>query len=856
MEIGQLQQNVEQFKGQPRLPKFAIPRSYNLSISVDFSNFTFLGVIEITIDIVSPTKYLVLNVADLVIEQSSIWFSSDILGGNGEELKHPSSIIEVEDDEILILGFDGLLPIGKGILSIQYSGIINDGSSGFYRSTYEQNGETQTMALTQFQPTDARRCFPCWDEPAFKATFKIALEVPSNLVALSNMPVINEKDNGIVKTIYFQESPIMSTYLVAFVVGSLDYIETYSFDGLKIRVYARVGKSNQGKFALDLTTKTLDLLKGYFSIPYGLPKLDMVVVPNFEMQGMENYGLIIFDEEYLLCDELSSSAKKQQVAEILTHELAHQWFGNLVTMEWWTDLWLNEGFANWMSCLVTDDFFPEWEKWSQFLYDTTEILHSDALLDSHPVQVLNITSGIEVLAMFDSITYKKGSMVIRMLQNYLGDKSFQKSLATYIKRYSYLNAKTEDLWNVIQEETNEPVGDIMSSWTKQEGYPIINVMLTGNILEINQSRFLLDGSFDDSQWIIPITLSHGSYDTTKFFLLNSKSTKLNLIDQDNQGNSQNGWIKLNVNQGGLYKVHYDNELGTRLRNAIEANQLSAMDKYGVLEDYFLFCKATKETLSSFLSLLNAYREEANQLILKRICIIGLSLVNLIADAKPELSNDIKLLFINLLQSPAEKLGWDVRKNELDVGLRSEIFVTLVLLGHEKTINDAIERLPPFLSNRSTIVLSPDIKKVVYISIMQTVSIANRSGYEFLLKLYRETDDIGEKILILSCFTTCPDPNILLESLNFLLSSEVLPQHVLHGLYSVNQASRDIAWRWLKFGTSEKATEISNFFASRNNPSISKTLQQKLNEVMRKERWTQSVKNEFTLGDTLNDLVRK
>ncbi|KAG6479740.1 hypothetical protein ZIOFF_063212 [Zingiber officinale] len=691
METEQLQQNVEQFKGQARLPKFAIPHNYNLSINVDLSNFTFLGVIEITIDIVSPTKYLVLNVVDLVVEQSSIWFSGDLFGGSGEELKHPSSIVEVKDDEILILGFDGILPIGKGILSIKYSGIINDESRGFYRSTYEQYGETQIMALTQFEPTYARRCFPCWDEPAFKATFTIKLEVPSKLVALSNMPVISENDNGIIKTVYFQESPIMSTYLVAFVVGSLDYIETYSSDGLKIRVYTRIGKSNQGKFALDLTTKTLDFLKGYFSIPYGLPKLDLVAVPNFQEQGMENYGLLIFSEDYLFYDELSSSVKvKQQVAEIVAHELAHQWFGNRVTMEWWTDLWLNEGFADWMSYLVIDDVFPEWEKWSQLLDDTTATLELDALSDSHPIEVLNITSGIEALEMFDSITYQKGALVIRMLQSYIGDESLQ---------------------------------------------------------------------------------------------------------------------------------------------------------------------------------------------------IGLTIVDLIADAKPELSNDVKLLFINLLQSHADKLGWDARKNESqsDTLLRKQIQNTFVLLGHEKTINYAIEHLQPFSSNTSTIALSPDIKKVVYLSIMQTVTTTNRSGYEFLLKLYREADDASEKTLILSCFTRCPDPNILLESLNFLLSSEVQPLDALKsGLYNVKQAGSDIAWRWLKenwddkiqkkwsevflpyvvsyivklFGTSEKETEILDFFANRSNPAISKALRQSFNEVMVKERWAQSVKNESTLGDTLKAIVGK
>ncbi|XP_074565089.1 aminopeptidase M1-A-like [Curcuma longa] len=748
--VSQLQQNVEQFKGQQWLPKFAIPHNYNLSISVDVSHLTFLGVIQIIIDIVSPTKYLVLHFADLVVEQNSIWFSGTDLGCNGEGLKHPSNIVEVEEDEILIIGFDDILPIGKGILGIQYSGTINDQLRGFYRSIYEQDGEMQAMFVTQFEPSDARRCFPCWDEPAFKATFKIALEVPSNLVALSNMPAISEKYNGLIKTVYFQESPIMSTYLVAFVIGSLEYIETYSPDGLKIRVYTSIGQSSKGKFALDLAVKTLDLYKRYFSIPYSLPKLDMVGIPRLRSEGMENYGLITYKETCLLYDELlSSSRDKQMVADTVAHELAHQWFGNLVTMKWWTDLWLNEAFATWMSYSVTNDFFPEWNMWIQLLDDTLDSLEADALDECHPIQV-NMTYGNNAFAFFDAIVYNKGAIVVRMIQSYLGDISFQKSLDAYIKRYSYTNAKTEDLWNVFQEETKQPFEDMMYSWTKQKGYPVVNVRIKENILEINQSHFLLDGSSSDNQWIIPITLSQGSYDTSKTFLLNSKFAKLNLTDQGNQANSQTTWIKLNIDQVGLYKVQYDNELTSRLQNAIQANQLSAMDKYGLLDDYFSLCKATKQTLSTFLSLLNAYQEETNPLILRRIGMISHTIVDLIADAKPELSNNIKLFFIKLLKSPAKKLGWDTRKNEshLNIRLRRRIFFDLALLGDKKTIDEAIKRLHPSLDNISTIVISGDIEKVAYTSIMQTVSTTNRFGYEFLLKLYRESDDDMDKPYIL------------------------------------------------------------------------------------------------------------
>ncbi|KAI3782467.1 hypothetical protein L2E82_12514 [Cichorium intybus] len=282
--------------------------------------------------------------------------------------------------------------------------------------------------------------------------------------------ILDEKVEGDIKIVQYQESPIMSIYLVAAVVGLFDYVEDHTPDGIKVRVYCQVGKANQGKFALDVAVKTLGLYKDYFETPYALPKLDMIAIPDFAAGAMENYGLVTYRETTLLYDDKhSAAANKQRVATVVAHELAHQWFGNLVTMEWWTHLWLNEGFATWVSYLAADGLFPEWKIWTQFLDESTEGLRLDGLLESHPIEV-EINHAGEIDEIFYAICYRKGASVIRMLQSYLGAKVFQRALAKYIKKHACSNAKTEDSWAALEEESKEPVTKLMDSWTKQKGF--------------------------------------------------------------------------------------------------------------------------------------------------------------------------------------------------------------------------------------------------------------------------------------------------------------------------------------------------------------------------------------------------
>ncbi|KAI3514989.1 hypothetical protein L1887_13737 [Cichorium endivia] len=878
---GKMAKKYEQFRCQPRLPKFAIPKRYDLKLKPDLIACKFSGAVEISIDIVTDTKFIVLNAADLSIDTKSVRFQAKG-GATGFEA------LEVElfeDDEIVVMEFAEILPLGLAVLHISFEGTLNDQMKGFYRSSYEHNGEKKNMAVTQFEPADARRCFPCWDEPACKATFKITLEVPSELVALSNMPVLDEKVEGDIKIVQYQESPIMSTYLVAAVVGLFDYVEDHTPDGIKVRVYCQVGKANQGKFALDVAVKTLGLYKDYFETPYSLPKLDMIAIPDFAAGAMENYGLVTYRETALLYDDKhSAAANKQRVATVVAHELAHQWFGNLVTMEWWTHLWLNEGFATWVSYLAADGLFPEWKIWTQFLDESTEGLRLDGLSESHPIEV-EINHAGEIDEIFDAISYRKGASVIRMLQSYLGAKVFQRALAKYIKKHACSNAKTEDLWAALEEESKEPVTKLMDSWTKQKGYPVVSIKLKDSKFEFQQVQFLSSGCQGDGQWVVPITLCCGSYEARKSFLLETKSKTIDtsiLFGRsipDNEPSSS--WIKVNIDRAGFYRVKYDEQLSAKLRYAIESKSLSAMDRYGILDDSFALSMAGQLPLSSLLTLMGAYREEPEYTVLSNLISVSSKVARIVADADNTLLDNIKMFFINLFQYSAERIGFDPKKGEshLDALLRGELFATLAVFGHEDTLLEANKRFQAFLEDRNTHLLPPDIRRAVYVAVMKKVTATDRSGFDSLLKVYRETDLSQEKTRILGALGSCSDPDIILEVLNFLLTPEVRSQDVVFGL-AVSREGREVAWNWFKenwehisstwgrgflitrfvsalvspFSSNEKVKEVEEFFASRAKPSIARTLKQSIERVQINAKWLDTIRNEKGLAECVQELA--
>jgi len=445
--------------------------------------------VAIKLDVKEATDRISLHAKEINVRKVTI--------DSGSKLKSKSLLLK---DDLLTLVFEDVIPAGERTLKIEFQGDHNDQMAGFYRSRYKNaKGEQKIMVSTQFEALDARRCFPCWDEPACKATFKCTLVCKTGLHALSNMPVERRsvEKKGELTRFEYMTTPIMSTYLLAFCVGEFDYVAGTTKNGVSIRVFAPPGRSEQGRFALDVAIRTLDIYDDFFGLPYPLPKLDMIAIMEFAAGAMENWGLVTYREVDVLIDEKNATEwQKQRVCTVVTHELAHQWFGNLVTMDWWNDLWLNEGFACWTQTWAANKVKPSYQMWDQFVSgDMARAQGLDSLRSSHPIQV-PIRRAEEVEAVFDAISYSKGACVVRMCYELMGEEKFRDGLRIYMKRHQYGNSKTTDLWKAWQEASGIDIPGLMASWTEKMGYPLLTVSnVQSGSFDVNQSWFLADGTF-------------------------------------------------------------------------------------------------------------------------------------------------------------------------------------------------------------------------------------------------------------------------------------------------------------------------------------------------------------------------
>ena len=512
------------------------PINYKLNFEPNFQNFTFKGKETIKVNLKKNVKKIVLNSAELKINELSI------ITKKGEI----SSKFKLNPNkEELYIDFNDKIS-GEIEIKIDFEGIHNDKMSGFYRSLHKFDNKIYNMVTTQFEAVDARRAFPCFDEPKAKATFDIELLVPTGLQTISNMP-IKQKKKKIGKNLFiFDTTPIMSTYLLYLGVGDFDYLED-NLRKTKMRVITPKGKRNQGKIALDLAKKFLNYYENYFKIPFPLPKIDFIAIPDFASGAMENWGAITFREIDLLFDEKNSSKTNlHRIAEVIAHELAHQWFGNLVTMKWWNDLWLNESFATFMATKAVNDIFPEWEFENNFILDSVNSgMRLDSLKSSHPINV-KVTNPSEVNEIFDEISYDKGGSILRMLEDYIGKENFRNGLNIYLNRHKYGNTETNDLWKSLTETSKKPIKEIMDTWIQQVGYPIIETNLEDLKLTLNQKRFLSMGNSSGKEsWMIPLSIR--TEDKFISDIMKTNNYKLN-IDNNTK------WLKINFGQKGFYRV--------------------------------------------------------------------------------------------------------------------------------------------------------------------------------------------------------------------------------------------------------------------------------------------------------------
>ncbi|MBI4460532.1 MAG: M1 family metallopeptidase, partial [Acidobacteria bacterium] len=711
-----------------RLPADVEPLHYDLSLRPDFTNFTFSGTETVLIQVRKPVSKLVLHCLDLKLK------SAAIRQGRSGDLLEAKSISLDEKMETAILDFGRRLKRGEAELFLEWAGELNDKMHGFYRTSYYVDGEKRWGAATQFEATDARRAFPCWDEPAAKATFSAALTVPEHLRALSNMPVQQEsKAEPGFKTVRFDKTPRMSTYLLAFVVAELESLEAKDSRGVPIRVWTSPGKKEQGRFGLEQACHTLAYFADWFRIPYAFPKLDMVALPDFAAGAMENWGLVTYRETALLVDpQNSSEAARQRVAEVVDHELAHQWFGNYTTMGWWTDLWLNEGFASYMGPKATDHRFPAWNTWTQYVADDfLAALHEDSLKNSHAVEV-PVKNPHEIREVFDAISYSKGSVVNRMVEHYLGEENFRKGLHSYLSSYAYGNAATDDLWTALEKTAGKPVRTMMARYTRQPGYPVLIVRqktANGKLkLTLEQERFLADGSRDASSkpWQIPVGVLRGRSVQPAYEYMKGRQHKLEVALTDGD------WVKLNPGQSGFYRVAYPAELWERLAEAMRAGALPPVDRLGLLDDAFALARAGYLKTSTSLRFLEAFQSETDFSVWTAIAGVLASLDNLLA--KERFQEKLRRRAKEFFRAIAQEKGWEKRASDghLDVMLRALALRNLGGYGDQPTIQEARDRFERFVQ-RGT--LDPDLRQAVYTLVAENGS---EKDWESLRRIYGAT----------------------------------------------------------------------------------------------------------------------
>src|SRR6184192_1232445 len=525
-----------------KLPKQVVPLEYSIRIVPDVSKFTFSGSETVKLKASAPVHELVLNSLELEIAKASI---------DGTQLS-PAAIKLDPNDELLTIALPNELAIGEHSLALEFSGTITPKGRGFYYMPYQEQGTgAKKIAFgTQFEPSDARRFFPCWDEPSFRARFQLTAVVPENWLAVSNMPVESEHKIDIGKEIRFQPTPSMSSYLNVFVAGELDLIETKAA-GTQIRVIATKGKAEWGRYALESTAQILQYYNDYFGVPYPLPKLDQIAIPGGFGGAMENWGGITYYESALLFDpKKSSAATRQRIYEVIAHETAHQWFGDLVTMAWWDNLWLNEGFASWMGSKCTAHFNPDWEVWlarnsqrdpARRTGIAREVaMEADARSTTHAIQQ-PVANESDANSAFDDITYRKGQSFLRMLESFLSEDVFRDGVRRYIAAHQYSNSTTADLWNALCDASGKPVGEIAAAWTEQSGFPVVMMKRDGEKASLSQERFTIN--FPNApalEWKIPLTYFVVGENKIESRLMTGKIDNLPSVPTDRV-------IKLNAN---------------------------------------------------------------------------------------------------------------------------------------------------------------------------------------------------------------------------------------------------------------------------------------------------------------------
>ena len=639
-----------------RLSRDVLPRAYRIFLTPDLEAATFSGRVEIDVEVVEPVSAITLHAKNLQLSPATVTSAG--------VAHHAGSHETDERYDTVTFPFDQKIAAGPATLELAFTGILSDGLAGFYRSTYTDDaGVTHVIATTQFEHSDARRAFPCFDEPSLKATFQVNLTVPRDLLAVSNSPEIVNVDlgNG-QRSVSFAPTMVMSSYLVAFVVGPFEATAIREVRGVPVRVITPIGKVHLAPLALEAADFALNYFPDYFAIAYPGEKLDMVAIPDFAFGAMENLGCVTFRETALLVDpQTASLAETYRVAEVVHHELAHMWFGDLVTMEWWEGIWLNEAFATFMQLKCSDAFRPDWHIWSEQAIHKDIALQIDALAHTRAIEY-EVLSPDDTQGMFDALTYEKGSSVLRMLEQYLSETTFRDGIRHYLRQHSYANAVTTDLWDALEEVSGEPVHAMMDTWILQGGHPLIR--LDGDQLRQEPFAFLgasVKGAIGD-HWIVPVLTRPLGGGEVRRHLLSQETLTLESAEP----------TVLNAGGSGVYRSHYRPDALATL--AADLGRLTAIERATLLSDGWATLLARVITWPEFLTLVRGLTPIDESTPWDFV----LAATSMVRRALDEPARDLLAAQVSEVAGPVfARLGWDAQPDEGPV--RAQLRGTLVQL---------------------------------------------------------------------------------------------------------------------------------------------------------------------------------
>jgi puromycin-sensitive aminopeptidase len=733
-----------------RLPRTTIPSRYDLVLEPDLDAASFRGTLDITVTTSEASAFLVLNAIELEIDACS-------LDGESVPIR-----LEPDSERLFVLPDLGI-QAGDHVLTFRFRGTLNDQLRGFYRSTYrDEAGNQRVIATSQLQATDCRRAFPCWDEPDFKAVFSVTLVVAPDLLAVSNGPEadrrINEDGQAVVR---FADTMVMSSYLVAFVVGPMEATDWVDVDGVPIRIIHVPGKARLTEFGLDVAAFCLRWFQNYYGIPYPSDKIDLLALPDFAAGAMENLGCITFRENLLLVDPATATqGERQRVADVVAHELAHMWFGDLVTMDWWNGIWLNEAFATFMELAACDAYRPEWERWTFFGLERSAAFEVDSLASTRPVEY-EVRSPDDCQGMFDVLTYQKGGALLRMLEQYLGEERFRLGVGHYLVTHSYGNTDTSDLWDAIEHVSGEPVRRMMDSWIWQPGYPLVAAAIHGEQLVVSQRRFSFDPhDASTTLWSIPIVVRQG--ERTDSVLLEDDEIRLPLGE---------GPVVVNSGGHGFYRVAYSPELRARLTGEVVA-AMSTLERYNLVDDAWNAVTAGALEAIEFVELVERFVDEREYGVWQAIAIGLRGVRRLLADEDPAITG-FEQRVLALVGPAMTALGEPVEgESDLTAKLRGLLLSVMAIQGGDVAARQRARRYYDAWSNDARSV-DPELAAVATGVVAAT---GDASDYERMFDLAMHAGNPQVKLRHLFSLAEFDDADLIRRTCELALSDRVKSQN--------------------------------------------------------------------------------